>query len=432
MTNILLINTNCSWNKGSAAQVISTTDTLRRLIPAAAFTLVSSIPELDSELCAIHNIKVTSLTSRMQFLRHPRLLKLFALLHYLFRSALWFALSKIRLNAYNLLDAETLTEYARADVIVDLSGDTFSDRNALSLFNMLGIFIGKFLGKKIAVFSQSIGPFGKATKLMAKFCLNAVDLIVIRDEITRNYLIDMGVSNPSAYLAAEIAFLLEPAPSEKVEEIFLKENINPSEVNSPLIGLGTSELISKAFKSESATYLDLMAKVADYLVEKLNAHVVFISHVIIPPNYGPCDDRFVAEEIHKLVKNKSRIKTVKGDYSPEELKGIIGKCDLFIGARMHSNIASTSMGVPTVALSWSHKYGGIMKMLEQEEYVCDILTATFEELVSRIDLAWSNRDIIKEKLASKTAEMEESAVSSCRLIELLTEPMPSNDYTQKL
>ncbi|NIN03283.1 MAG: polysaccharide pyruvyl transferase, partial [Hydrotalea flava] len=73
-----------------------------------------------------------------------------------------------------------------------------------------------------------------------------------------------------------------------------------------------------------------------------------------------------------------------------ELKGIIGRCDLFIGARMHSNIASISMHVPTVALAWSHKYHGIMKMVEQEKYVCDIRTTTFNELVSKINDAWSN------------------------------------------
>ena len=102
MTNILLISTNCSWNKGSAAQVISTTETLRRLIPDSNFTLVSSIPELDSKLCAIHNIKVVSLFSKNPFSKYLRLLKLFRLSHYLLRSALWSAFNKIRLKYFKL------------------------------------------------------------------------------------------------------------------------------------------------------------------------------------------------------------------------------------------------------------------------------------------------------------------------------------------
>lgn len=425
MTKILLINTNCSWNKGSAAQVISTTETLRKLIPDSNFTLVSSIPELDSKLCTIHNVKVVGLFSEKPFSKYLKIRKLFMLSHYLLRSILWSAFNKIRLNANALLEPKILTEYSRADMIVDLSGDTLSDKNALALFSILGIFIGKFLGKKIAVFSQSIGPFKKATRFLSRICLNAVDLIVIRDDITKNYLIDIGVNNPSTYLAAEIAFLLQPASNSKVREILSKEDLNPNEENCPLIGIGTSALISRTLKSKNNNYIALMAKISDYLVEKLNAYVLFISHVIIPSNYDSRDDRFVAEKIYHLARNKSNIKIIKGDYSPEELKGIIGQCDLFIGARMHSNIASTSMHVPTVALSWSHKYRGIMRMLEQEKYVCDIRTTTFDKLITKINDAWSNRDQIRNKLASKTAELEGSALYSCKLIKSLMKSIPA-------
>jgi len=281
------------------------------------------------------------------------------------------------------------------------------------------------LGEKVAIYSQSIGPFKKITMPLARLCLNRADLIVVRENVTKNYLKDIGVNNPSMYLAAEIAFLLEPAPRQKVREIILKENINANKKNGPLIGIGASALIYRAFKSKNNVYVALMAKIADYLVEKLNAQVVFISHVIIPSKYSYYDDRFVAEKIYQLARNKNRIKIIKGDYSPEELKGIIGRCDLFIGARMHSNIASTSMHVPTIALAWSHKYHGIMGMLEQEKYVCDIGTTTFNELVSKINDVWSNRAEIRKKLTSKTRELEESALYSGRLVKRLIDSLRS-------
>ena len=120
-----------------------------------------------------------------------------------------------------------------------------------------------------------------------------------------------------------------------------------------------------------------------------------------------------------MVRNKNGVSIIKGDYSPQELKGIIGKSYLFIGARMHSNIASLSMHVPTIALSWSHKYYGIMKMVEQEKYVCNIRATSFDELVSIIDDAWSNRNEIRKNLISKSAEMEKSALNSARLVKKL-------------
>jgi colanic acid/amylovoran biosynthesis protein len=273
--------------------------------------------------------------------------------------------------------------------------------------------------KKIAIFSQSIGPFKKITIPLARLVLNRTDLIIVRENVTKNYLKAVGVNNPPIYLAAEIAFLLESVPAERVQEIFSTEGIKVNEKNRPLIGIGGSELTYRGFKSKKNEYIELMAKIADYLVEKLNAKVIFISHVIIPPEYGYFDDRFVAQQIYQLVRNKNEIRIIKNDYSPQELKSIIGKSDLFIGARMHSNIASLSMHVPTIALSWSHKYYGIMKMLEQEKYVCDIRTATFDEIVSKINDVWFNRYEIREKLASKSAEMDESALTSARLVKKL-------------
>ena len=420
MTNILLINTNCSWNKGSAAQVISTTEELRKLNPNSSFTIISQYPGLDLKLCEIHGIKVTGLFPQGNlFLKHFRLLKLFKLSYYIICCALWAILNKLSLNVTKLIDDDILKEYANADIIIDLSGDTFSDKNARAVFSILGIFIGTFLGKKVAVFSQSIGPFNKITKPLARFCLNRVALIVIRESVSQSYLRYIGVNNPSTYLAGEIAFLLKSASPMKVREILLKEKINPNKRNRPLIGIGTSALISRSFKSKSNFYLKLMAEITDYLVEKLGAQVVLISHIIIPPDYNYCDDRFVAKKIYQLIRNKNSVKIVKGDYSPEELKGIIGQCDLFIGARMHSNIASTSMNIPTIAIAWSHKYAGIMRMLEQEEYVCDIRTTTFDEIVVKINDAWSNKDVIRTKLASKNVEMEKSAIYSCKLINML-------------
>jgi polysaccharide pyruvyl transferase WcaK-like protein len=260
---------------------------------------------------------------------------------------------------------------------------------------------------------------------LARFCLNRADLIVVREDVSLSFLKKIGVDNPHTYLAAEIAFLLKPAPPEKVHEMLLKEGINEKNAH-PLIGIGTNALVYRAFKSKNESYVAFMAKIADYLVKKMNAQIVLISHVIIPPKYDPYDDRYLARKIYQTAKNKNRIRLIEGDYSPEELKGLIGKCDLFIGTRMHTNIAATSMRVPTIALGWSHKYYGIMKMLCQEKYVCDARAANLNELVLKISDAWHNRDEIRKRLTSRTAELEKSALNSGKLVKRLLEPtLPS-------
>ncbi len=171
-------------------------------------------------------------------------------------------------------------------------------------------------------------------------------------------------------------------------------------------------IMDKHFRAHEGTYVDLMAQVADYLIEKLDANILLISHVIIPDGYMSNDDRTIADRIYSKAKNKNRIKLLLADYSPEELKGIIGICDLFIGARMHSNIAALSMSVPTVVIGWSHKYSGIMNMLNQQDYFCSINALTYPKLVSMIDGAWANRAKIQRDLQARKPQIDESIIAS--------------------
>ena len=412
-----MINTNCSWNKGSAAQVISTKKTLDKLIPNTDFVLSSQYPQLDSKLCEKNNIKVFTLchdnfNSRLPLLIIART----KLLSSIFRSLLWVLVNKFGINMKILLNSKILKLYCKSDLIIDLSGDTLSDKNCFSVFSLLNIIIGILLKKKIVIFSQSIGPFRKLTLPMARFCLNKVDLIIIRENVTKKYLEYANIDKPVVHLGADIAFLLETTDSKEVQNIFLKEKINTNNKKHPLIGIGPSSLIYTALKSNKEDYITLMAQIADFLVEKLNAQVILISHIIIPSEKGCLDDRFVAKKIHRLVRNKNRIKIVKNDYSPEELKSIISRCELFIGARMHSNIASLSTHVPTIALAWSHKYLGIMRTLEQEKYVVNINKVTFDELVAKINDAWNTKDEIRKNLAFSTKKQKKSALYTCELI----------------
>ena len=69
MLKVLITNTNISWNKGSAAQVISTISSMRKIIPNIEFTLLSYFPELDSEQCSKYNINAIGY-SKHKFKKH--------------------------------------------------------------------------------------------------------------------------------------------------------------------------------------------------------------------------------------------------------------------------------------------------------------------------------------------------------------------------
>lgn len=86
---------------------------------------------------------------------------------------------------------------------------------------------------------------------------------------------------------------------------------------------------------------------------------------------------------------------------------------------MHSNIAALSMHVPTIAIGWSHKYYGIMEMLNMEKYCCDARTTSYEEIIEVLTDAWCNRNEIRHQLVINIPTLEKSAYRSILLVKSL-------------
>lgn len=408
MVNVLFTNTNLSWNKGSAAQVVSTIDILRQFIPSATFSMISWFPTLDTKYSKKYNVKIVGYSDKTSI---EPFIYVYHILLSLIRCVLWKALNKLHFNTHSLLNERYLKAYAEADVIIDLSGDSFTDTKITSLLNCVGVSLGILLRKPVVLFSQSIGPFKRSNYPIVKFCLNKSRLITVRGEVTQKYLETLQIKVPT-FLVADCAFVLKPEPPQLIKEIFQTEGIPKGD--NPFIGISMNAMLD----DKDGNYVNLMVNLSDYLVEKFDSQVVLLSHSFRQPE----DGRFVAVKIRERVVNKSRIKLIKNEYSPEELKGVISLFDMFIGARMHSNIAALSMHVPTVAISWSHKYSEIMKMVGQEKHVYSIAKNDFDELTSKVDSVWHNRNEIRKKLATEIEVQKKLALLGGKLVKDLVFP----------
>ena len=225
-------------------------------------------------------------------------------------------------------------------------------------------------------------------------------MIILKENVSKNYLDTIGVKKPKIYVTADAAFMLETASENSVQKILKKESIPQN--NQTLIGLSISELVYRSVELKkfpsTNIYVSIMAQAVDYLIEKLDAIVVFVPHVFLKNGF---DDRIVAKKIVSHVKNKKMTRIILNEYTPEELRGVISQFDLFIGARMHANISALSMRVPTIAIAWHHKYYGIMKNLGQEKYVFNVKTMKFNDLLLKVNNAWNNREKIRRTLKNR-------------------------------
>jgi len=414
MTTILITENYCSSNRGDAAILTSMISALKKHIPNAEFTVLSHYPNVIKIMHKIDSLRPIIVTSGGYI---NILLAMLKMTQYL----LWALMQRCGFNLRLLIDKEKLEilkKHAEADIIIFVGGGNYNDNYRPAIFGRLyGIFLSKILKKPVVLYAHSIGPFNTFVyKHLAKLVFNEVDLITLRDSESKKVLDELRVHKPPVYVTADSAFNLSVIDADMAKELLLKEGINVND--RPLVSISVRKWgfyntanVSGGHKS----YIHVMAQLADYLVAKINATIVFMSTSTDLGGYRN-DDRIVAREVISMMKYAGNAKIVEGEYGPEELKGMFGQMDMHIGTRMHSNIFALSMGVPVVAIAYEFKTNGLMQSFDLEKYVCDIENINFKELCTKIDDVWINRySLVNQKIKPTTRRLQKRSLKNAEL-----------------
>lgn len=328
------------------------------------------------------------------------------------RAFLWsFLKEHFSLDIKLLLENRELQTFLQADIMVDLSGDMLTDDYGphVAYSHYLPIMIGLALKRPVYLCAQTIGPF-KYTRRLALFLLSRVDYVSVRDRMSLQYLESLGLTAPRLSLTADMAFLLQPAEPGVVDDVFAQEGFPSTDI--PVLGVAVSFLIARHFRKKrkragDRTFFETLAGELDALVDEFGFQVVFIGQVTGPTVRH--DDREAARLVRRHMKNRQQACVFGGDYGPAELKGVISRFTLFVGARMHANLAALSTGVPAIALSYSMKTPGIMSHFRLGEYVVDISELGRGRLVGMAQKLIRNRSEISDDLKRASVELAHAA-----------------------
>jgi polysaccharide pyruvyl transferase WcaK-like protein len=429
MVKVLITNHN-STNKGDTAILISQLHAMREFIPHVQFSIVSNDPETTAKLHVVkqYGAKIVKWIGpiREQSRGFKRLKWALSDVLWFQRIIMWALLNRFGINVSrfftNINERELLQEYINADAIVVHGGGPLTDIYSAGFFYQYYlILISVLLKKPTIMYAQSFGPFTNYKtfdgiyKRLTKFLLNRTLLITLREGNSLKVLQDLGINGIPTLVTADCAFLMRSEEPKRVKEILDKEGIT-KERDKPLVGItsiywrypGSSDPYKK-----QKEYEKILAQVADYLVSNLNAKVVFIP-VEVKGTRG--DDRFIASKVYQLVKQKNNVKVILGEYTPEEVTGIIGNMDLLISTRLHSAILGSTMNVPAIVIKYDPKADGIWgKMLGQEKYICNIEDLNLDKLITRIDEIWSNRNQVKKSLEYKTKITQNKSLLNAKL-----------------
>lgn len=436
-------NRSCEYNRGSFAVIISAARQIREYTPNVE---ISTLIQISSKLAKKYGLTVIQKDNLKKYgdysLNHSIMMSTM-----LIRAAFWRLFMNLGKDINFIKNVNLLNQFENADVIVDLSLDSYGENYGfLPLWETSKeLLISYLLYKPTIIYAQSVGPFnGRISSKIARFTLNKVNIISVREEISLDYLKKLGIINPNIYLTADPAFILDPEPTN-LDEIIGK---NSSDIR-PIVGISISKMkeargknkfriLSKIFQIVSYVFPDYVTdyfvkislnvsridkvefnwlnSVIEHLVKNYNASVLLIPHIISDQKEILGDDRTAISKLYmSLDENcKRNVYPISEPYSSEQLKGIIGTCDIFIGEKMHTNIAALSQYVPTLALAYSHKFQGIMKMLGQDDYVLD--STDIGLITKKIDDLWINKEKIKNELTDKMVHIREKSLYNGKLV----------------
>ena len=282
-----------------------------------------------------------------------------------------------------------------ADLVISGGGSLLQDAtSSRSLRYYLFILrLAQALRRKTMVYAQGIGPlkFDRSREAVGRV-LRRVSAITVRDSDSLALLESMGISG--ARVVADPSFVAQP-DLEAADAVLARH------------GLKGKALLAVSVRpwAENAWLPELAASIR-WVCDALG-----LEPVLIPMQ--PSEDT-------PLCASVGCGPIVGGDLPPRALKGVIARCSLVIGMRLHSLMFAADAGVPFVALAYDPKVWAFAK----EIGCCEALEVDGDftgNLKAAAARTWEHRKEIGKSLASQASKLRSSALQSGEMARRLLE-----------
>ncbi len=98
---------------------------------------------------------------------------------------------------------------------------------------------------------------------------------------------------------------------------------------------------------------------------------------------------------------------------------MISHCELLIASRYHTIVAGLSLGIPTIAVGWHHKYVGVLQLFNQHKWVLDIQNVNLGMLKTQFAALWEDQESIREEIQSYIPQVKQDIFSGVENISKL-------------
>ncbi len=398
-------------NRGAEAMLVTTIGQVRARRPDARIVIFSYFPRRDRAL--VRDPRVTVIGAR------PRDL---VLRTFPFAVLAWLA-GLLRLRWPDRLLPHPARALRRCDALLDISGISFADgREKFLPFNILLIWPALLLGVPVIKLAQALGPFKHPlTRLSARLFLPRCRHIYARGEVTAAHLRDLGLPAEKWSLAADIAFVYDPAYSLTEE--------NEAQVNAlaarlaelraagkTIVGLVPSSLVHTASAKAGRDYAGLFVQIIRDLGGP-EMHFVVVPNATRQgsPSFANNDLAAIAALRERLIADLpgalgERVDIVDYDLNTAGSRRLFAQCDVIITSRFHGMISALTLGVPPVVIGWSHKYAEVLAEFGLERFAVDFADPK-ADVLSLARAALTERDAVRQQIAAHLEAVRASAAA---------------------
>ena len=276
----------------------------------------------------------------------------------------------------------------RADLFISGGGSLFQDvTSARSPYYYLCILrLAQILRRKTMIYAQGVGPLQRPRirGAVAK-AFNKADAITVRDEDSRALLDQIGVTR-EVQVCADPSFLVEP-------------DLDAADRIIGEAGLSGREIVGVSLRPWPGhdDWLAGAARTITDVCREIGAQVAFIP-------MRESEDAAFGEGAITL--------THGGD--PRIAKGLVARCGMIVGMRLHSLIFAAGAGVPFVPIVYDPKVASFASEVGVAAGV-EFGEPDSGALAEAVRAAWRERDAAARKLADGAEEFRKLAIRSAEL-----------------
>lgn len=308
-----------------------------------------------------------------------------------------------------------LKQIAEADIAVAVSGgDSFSDIYGLGRFFYMALpqLLVILVRRPLVLLPQTIGPMRSAVaRRVAKYIIDRSRVSYSRDANGVRGTVEslrLAQDTTKVLFGYDMGFILEPRKPAGAGVAALQQLADSSR---PLVGVNISGLLriggytGNNMFALKYDYQELVEKLLEFLLEVKQANVLLVPHVF--GNAAESDVPAI-EAIYAKMKDRhpGRLVRVTETFDQNEIKYVIGQCDLFVGSRMHACIAAVSQAVPAVGIAYSQKFVGVLASVGISQWVADPRHLEIAHVLQMIDQAFTEREGIRSQLMKTMPEVK--------------------------